>query len=190
MKKLSAFSLFNFRINTAKGFLQVVLFVFPFFCYAISSDPSLGKSSKDPVIYISSGTMMVGGENIYNATIVEVSEPKEDNATKNVLGSKRENSKVPESLTKKNTAAAHPKPAKPKHIFTSTSSNESFGASNALDNKNSVCNPTLVVASFIVCQYTKLSIASYIYLLNIYSADFSKIAELSQFRFSRPPPMI
>lgn len=194
MEKVSAFSLFTFQLNTAKRLLQVILLVFPLFYFSISIDPPINQcidqTSQETEIYISSGATIIGGAHIYHARIVEESARIEKHIIKKAVSSKIDKPSALASVLKKSKSKIVLKPSKPKFVFTGSTPDQNFGLGTTLTNKNSVINPTFVESNDIVCHYTLLSVPLYVYLLNIYTADFSKTAELSQLRFSRPPPII
>lgn len=194
MEKVSTFSPFTFHLNTAKRLLQVFLLVFPLFYFSISTDPPinqcLDQTSQETEIYISSGAMIIGGAHIYHARIVEESAPIEKHITKKAVVSKRVKPSALVSVRKKSKNKIVLKASQPKFVFSGSTPDQNFCLGTTLANKNSVINYTFVERNDIVCHFTKVSVALYIYLLHYYSADFSKTTELSQFRFYRPPPMI
>lgn len=175
-------------------FSTFILLIFPVFYFSISTDPpinqSLDQNSEDAEIYISSGAMIVGGEHVYHAKIVVESTATKENSNKKAVVSKIVKPTALANVTKKSKNKIVLKPSKPKFVFTGSTPDQNFGLGTKLTNKNSVINPTFVERNDILCHFTVLSVPLYVYLLNIYTADFSKTAELSYFLFSRPPPMI
>ena len=194
VEKVSTFSPFNFQINAAKSLLQLFLLIFPVFYFSISTDPpinqSLDQTSEDAEIYISSGAMIVGVEHVYHAKIVVESTATKENSNKKAVVSKIVKPTALANVTKKSKNKIVLKPSKPKFVFTGSTPDQNFGLGTMLTNKNSVINPTFVERNDILCHFIVLNVPLYAYLLNIYTADFSKTAELSHFLFSRPPPMI
>lgn len=76
-----------------------------------------------------------------------------------------------------------------KYFFIVKKSTENFISGNWSNGKNSVLVPNFLSKNVIKHFYAKLNIQLHVYLKNIYTAEFSKTAELSRFLLSRPPPM-
>ena len=141
------------------------------------------------VIYVSGNAVLFGENSISNGKIIEIESTKENVSREPVISTvEKPTAMVP--LKKKIATKVLPKPSKPKFVFNSTAPEESFGASTTFNNKNSLIIPTYTAQDVVVCHYTELITPTFLYLLNIYTADFSKTASLSQFLFSRPPPTI
>ncbi|WP_307426941.1 hypothetical protein [Chryseobacterium sp. MDT2-18] len=160
----------------------------PLFFGAAALKVNIPQQNQPGIIYVGENAFIYGIEESTNARIVKIESPLEHKSSKKVVEVKIKNRSAISKKNDKTEIKDLPKSAKSKFAFKNTRSDESFGASAFSNTKNSVITPVFISENVVSCFYTKLNIPLFIYLMNIYTADFSKTAALSQFLFSRPPP--
>ena len=178
-------------LRTYRLRLFVVLLISLFFsshASAVTPDSAISQNNPEAVIYVSESAVVFGIEEVTNAQIVKIkvlSKVKDFSKTA-VPKIKKQ---IPISKTRKeNQVKDLPQLSKPQFVFQKKKSEESFGAAAFSNTKNSVVNSVFVSEDIVSDIHTKPLIPLFVYLMNIYTADFSKTAALSQFLFSRPPP--
>ena len=160
----------------------------PTFFSASALEVDVLQQDPQAIIYVSENAIVFGIEEVTNARVVKVkvASKVKDFSTTVVPKIKKQ---IPISKTdKENQVKDLPQLSKPKFLFQSKTSDESFDAAAFSNTKNSVITTFFVSEDIVSSIYTKLPIPLVVYLMNIYTADFSKTATLSQFLFSRPPP--
>lgn len=160
----------------------------PLFFSATALKGDIPQQDQQAIIYVGENTVVFGFEESTNARIVKIEAPLKVEGPK-----KSSNSKIKKQIpiTKEesvNQVKNLPKLSKPKFLFKTTRSDESFDSGSLSNTKNSVITPVFVSENIVSCLYIQIKTPVFVYLMNIYTADFSKTAALSQFLFSRPPP--
>lgn len=168
--------------------LLPLLCISPFFS-ASALEVDVPQQDQQAVIYVSENAVVFGAEEASNATIVKINAPIEVKHSKLAADSKIKKEIAVATTEPINPAGHLPKLSKPKFVFRSSASDQSFGAGSISNTAKSVINPTFFAKNVLVFHYTALNIPIFSYLMSIYTADFSKTAALSQFLFSRPPPL-
>ncbi|SFC28349.1 hypothetical protein [Kaistella jeonii] len=146
------------------------------------------QQDQQAIIYVTENAVVFGTEDVTNASIVKIKAPLEAKDSKNITDSKIKKEIPIAKKESRKQAENLPKLSKPKFVFKSSTSNQNFGAGSFSNTRNSIINPVFFAKNVIVYHHTALSIPVLLYLINIYTAEFSKTAALSQFLFSRPPP--
>ena len=160
----------------------------PTFFSASALEVDVLQQDPQAIIYVSENAVIFGIEEVTNARIVKIKTPSKVKDFSKTAAPKIKK-QIPTPKTEvRNQIKNLPKLSRPKFVFQSKKSDESFGAGAFSNSKNSVVTTFFVSEGIVSCLYTKLHIPVFVYKMNIYTADFIKTAALSQFLFSRPPP--
>ena len=196
MLKNDLFFLDSKWVGTKNSKLKKLFFVLSFLLFCIpttlKAEELVAPAENDPqtTIYISGSASISGTDEITIVHVVKAETAQQKATSKPEKINFAAEIKHAE-IAKKEHVAKIVKQAVPKQNIASAPADQSIGAGHALGNQT--C--TIPVASYfgklmIAHQYTVLSIPVFAYLQNRYTADFSKTATLSQFLFSRPPPVV
>ena len=168
--------------------MMLPLLTMPLFFGAAALKVNIPQQNQPGIIYVGENAFIYGIEESTNARIVKIEAPLEHKGSKKVVKVKIKNRSAISKKNDKTEIKDLPKLSKPKFIFKSTKLNESFDSGTLSNTRNSVITPVFVSQNMVQALYTEFHIPVFVYLMNIYTADFSKTAALSQFLFSRPPP--
>ncbi|MFC6268945.1 hypothetical protein [Frigoriflavimonas asaccharolytica] len=168
-------------------FLLFALFLIP----QLLSANAIGYKPVDQVegvIYISGDAVIFDAS--ATSTVIELPKSEEKDLVKEVSEFKVLEQELTVKIEEKPAIHISHKKIKSKFIFTPTEPSQSIATSMKFNNTISVFTPSFSNKTTVTNHYTLFSVPVYVYLLNIYNAEFSKTAELSQFLFSRPPPLV
>lgn len=186
------------KSNLKKGncnsfFLKFILL--PLLCISSFFNASvlevqIPQQNQQAIIYVSGDAIIVENGSTSNTQIVKInSVPKESGSKKHFFS--KINKKVVagnDKVSTKYRAENLPKLFPTRFVFKSRGSVDSFYIGTFSNTKNSIITPAFQSGNLFSFRYVVSNIHIFEYLIKTYVADFSKIATLSRFLFSRPPP--
>ncbi len=181
----------NFDVFSVLLFL--VIFLLPAFVCATTNDGKVLEPTQEIKIRILGDAMVFDAHAIQKEVEKQVEE--ENLAREKIVKDDRKkilklsSSKIVSSIEKieEQSKIIH-KTVRSKFNFVPIKSDQNLGEFHICHIKNSVSHPRGCEKALVFHHYTKLTTPIYIFLLNIYTAEFRKTATLSHSFFSRPPP--
>ena len=147
----------------------------------VKSTIDSSSNPNESIIFVSKG-VIIYDETKDNAVIAKHKQERKS------LNSKKKKSKVFTKPKIEHKSISNPN--KSLLVFSEIPSDENLNTNYYLNNKNSFGNQSSFGKKMVSCQYRKLSLPLFAYLIKIYTVEFSITATLSQYIFSRPPPYI
>ena len=181
----------NFDIFSVLLFL--VIFLLPAFVCATTNDGNNLEPKQEIKIRILGDAMVFDANAIQKEVERQVEE--ENLAREKIVKDDRKkilrlsSSKIVSTIEKiEEQSKINHKTVRSKFNFVPIKSDQNLGELSICNSKNSVSHPRGCEKALVFHHYTELTTPIYIFLLNIYTAEFRKTATLSQSFFSRPPP--
>ena len=178
----------NWKFNSI--FLKVILL--PILCissffnaFALEINPP--QQDQQPIIYVSGASVVEIGE-ATNAKIVIINDSLDGKIAKEVRTVKIKKQIPVSKEESKNQIKSLPKTPAPRFIFKSTKLEDFFNTATFTNTKNSLISLTSFLKIIVAYSVIASNIHVFTYLMNIYTVDFERTQDLSQFLFSRPPP--
>ena len=178
----------NWKFNSF--FLRLILL--PLLCissffnaFALEINPP--QQDQQPIIYVSGASVVEIGE-ATNAKIVIINDSLDGKIAKEVRTVKIKKQIPVSKEESKNQIKNLPKSPAPRFVFKSTKLEDFFNTATFTNTKNSVISLTSFSKNIVAYSVVASNIHVFTYLMNIYTVDFERTEELSQFLFSRPPP--
>lgn len=178
----------NWKFNSF--FLRLILL--PLLCissffnaFALEINPP--QQDQQPIIYVSGASVVEIGE-ATNAKIVIINDSLDGKIAKEVRTVKIKKQIPVSKEESKNQIKSLPKTPAPRFIFKSTKLEDFFNTATFTNTKNSVIFLTSFSKNIVAYSVIASNIHVFTYLMNIYTVDFERTQDLSQFLFSRPPP--
>lgn len=179
----------NWKFNSF--FLRLILL--PLLCissffnaFALEINPS--QQDQQPIIYVSGASIVIEIGEATNAKIVKINDSLDGKIAKEVRTVKIKKQIPVSKEESKNQIKNLPKTPAPRFVFKSTKLEDFFNTATFTNTKNSVISLTSFSKNIVAYSVIASNIHVFTYLMNIYTVDFEKTEELSQFLFSRPPP--
>ena len=179
----------NWKFNSL--FLKLILL--PLLCIssffnATALEINEPQEDQQPIIYVSGASIVIEIGEATNSKIVKINDSLDDKIAKEVRTVKIKKQIPVYKEESKNQIKNLPKSPAPRFVFKSTKLEDFFNTATFTNTKNSVISLTSFSKNIVVYYVVARNIPLFTYLMNIYTVDFERTEELSQFLFSRPPP--
>ncbi|MFN3021609.1 hypothetical protein ACK1KB_11585 [Chryseobacterium sp. TY3] len=179
----------NWKFNSL--FLKLILL--PLLCIssffnATALEINEPQQDQQPIIYVSGASIVIEIGEATNSKVVKINDSLDDKIAKEVRTVKIKKQIPVSKEESKNQIKNLPKSPAPRFVFKSTKLEDFFNKATFTNTKNSVISLTFFSKNIVVYYVVARNIPVFTYLMNIYTADFARTEELSQFLFSRPPP--
>lgn len=146
------------------------------------------QQDQQPIIYVSGASIVIEIGEATNAKIVKINDSLDDKIAKEGRTVKIKKQIPVSKEESKNQIKSLPKTPAPRFIFKSTKLEDFFNTATFTNTKNSVISLTSFLKNIVAYSVIASNIHVFTYLMNIYTVDFERTQDLSQFLFSRPPP--